>query len=83
MQVKVQNAFEMVRPISEAGPSTKPVRKGVGQPPLRLSGSPRLIDARGRLRPMDTPANFGFFIEPKEQYQANLDKRRALSKARL
>lgn len=83
MQSKVQNAFQTVRPRSEPSLSAKPVTKGVGQPPLRLSGSSRLLDALGRLRPIDTHAHFGFFIESKEQYQASLDKRRALSKARV
>lgn len=83
MQEKeIKNAFQMVRPVSKAGPSAPPAKVVAGQPPLRLSGS-LVLDGAGRLRPPDTHAHFGYFIESREQYQAGLDKRRALAKTSL
>lgn len=74
------NAFEMVRPRGMDRPSPLPARKGIGKPPLALPGSHvHVVDARGRLRPIDGPqTHLGFTIETRQQAIANQDRRSAL-----
>lgn len=75
------NPFQSVRPKGKDMPSAKPLRKTTNTSSNSAFGSVKTLDSKGRQTVSLKPRVLGAIsIEPREQAQASVDKRRAISK---
>lgn len=73
--------FPIPRPKGKDMPSAKPLRKTTNTSSNSAFGSVKTLDSKGRQTVSLKPRVLGAIsIEPREQAQASVDKRRAISK---